>query len=125
MPFILGGSEMKIAIPYNEGRVNEHFGQSREFVIYTVTDGKISNKKVVGSEEFCHNHEGLAGLLRDEQVGVVIAGGIGRSMMIALQAMGLKTVTGATGDTARVAEDYAGGRLVTSNIEICSCGGEH
>jgi len=114
---------MKIAMPYNGGRVNEHFGQSREFVIYTVEGGKITDSKIINSQDLCHNHEGLAGLLRDERVEVVITGGIGYSMMAALQALGFKIVTGASGDTARVAVDYASDSLVTSNIDICGCGG--
>lgn len=117
---------MKIAMPYRGGRVNEHFGQSREFVIYTLEDGKIADSKIINSQDLCHNHDGLAGRLRDEGVEVVIAGGIGYSMLDALQAMGLKIVTGASGDAPKVAEDYARGSLVTGNIDICGCGGhEH
>ena len=117
---------MKIAMPYNEGRVNEHFGQSREFAIYLVEGGKIADSKIINSQDFCHNHEGLAGLLKDEGVEVVITGGIGYSMVSALQLQGFKIVTGASGDAARVAENFARGSLVTSNIDICGCGGnEH
>jgi predicted Fe-Mo cluster-binding NifX family protein len=114
---------MKIAMPYNGGRVNEHFGQSREFAIYAVEDGKITDSKIINGQDLCHNHEGLAGLLRDEGVEVVITGGIGHSMLDALQALGFKIVTGASGDAASVAEDYASGSLVTGNIDICGCGG--
>jgi predicted Fe-Mo cluster-binding NifX family protein len=113
---------MKIAMPYNGGRVNEHFGQSREFAIYTVEGGKITDSKIVNSQDLCHNHEGLAGILKDEGVETVIAGGIGQPMVVAFQAKGFKIITGASGDAARVAEDYASGSLVTSNIDICSCG---
>ncbi len=114
---------MKIAMPYDGGRVNEHFGQSREFAIFTVEGGKIADSKIVNSQDLCHNHEGLAGLLKDEGVEAVITGGIGYSMVAALQAQGFKIVTGASGDAAMVAEDYARGSLVTSNIDICGCGG--
>jgi predicted Fe-Mo cluster-binding NifX family protein len=112
---------MKIAIPYNEGRVNEHFGASREFVIYSIEDGKIADSKIINSQDLCHNHEGLAGLLRDEGVEVVITGGIGHPMMNAIQSLGFKIVTGASGDAAGVAVDYASGSLITGNIDICSC----
>ncbi len=114
---------MKIAMPYNGGQVNEHFGQSEAFVIYAVEGGKIADSKTINSQDLCHNHEGLAGFLKDEGVEVVITGGIGYSMMAALQTMGFKIVTGASGDAARVAEDYASGCLITNNIDICGCGG--
>lgn len=116
---------MKIAMPYDRGQINQHFGKSREFIIFDVVDGKITGSKVLNSFELCHNHEGLAGLLKNEGVEVVITGGVGHSMMAALQQMGFEIVTGASGDAARVAEDYVSGRLVTNNIAICGCGGEH
>ncbi|HUW65834.1 MAG TPA: NifB/NifX family molybdenum-iron cluster-binding protein, partial [Spirochaetia bacterium] len=100
------------------------FGKSREFVIYTVEGSKIADSRIINSQDFCHNHEGLAGILKNEGVEVVIAGGIGYHMLEALQALGFKIVTGASGDAAVVAEGYAGGSLVTSNIDICSCGHE-
>ena len=71
-------------MPYDGGRVNEHFGQSREFAIFTVEGGKIADSKIVNSQDLCHNHEGLAGLLKDEGVEAVITGGIGYSMVAAL-----------------------------------------
>ncbi len=117
---------MKIAMPYLNGQVNPHFGQSREFVIFDTDGNQVTGRKIINSQDFCHNHEGMAGLLKEEGVEVVIAGGIGYSMMAALQELGFKIITGASGDAARVAEDYLNGRLVTDNALICGCGGhEH
>jgi len=117
---------MKIAMPYDEGRVNPHFGTSREFVIFTINDGKVTGSRIIGSEDLCHNHDGLAGLLKDEGVEVVIAGGIGAGMVQALNSLGFKILTGASGDAALVARDYAQGNLVTGNIELCGCScGDH
>lgn len=116
---------MKIAIPYENGKVNPHFGQSREFVIFE-TDGKeIKGQKVIDGRSFCHNHEGLAGTLKAEGVEVVIAGGIGYGMVSALRGAGLKVVSGASGDARMVAEDYLNGTLVADG-SVCGCGGhEH
>lgn len=117
---------MKIAIPYDNGQVNPHFGKSREFIIFETDGGKITGKKIVSTQDLCHNHDGLAGLLKDEGVKVVITGGIGNSMVVALQHLGFTIVTGASGDASTVAEDYANGKLVTKDVEICGCGGgEH
>ncbi len=114
---------MKIAMPYDRGRVNQHFGQSREFAIFGMEGDRIVGTKIINSEDFCHNHEGLAGLLKAEEVEAIILGGIGHHMMVALQDLGFKIVTGASGDAAAVASDYARGSLITSDIDICSCGG--
>lgn len=116
--------KMKIAMPYDEGRVNPHFGTSREFAIYTMENGKIAGRKIVSSQDLAHNHEGLAGLLKREGVETVITGGIGNHMLQALYSLGFKVVTGASGEAAVVAVDYAAGDLVTANINICSCGHE-
>jgi len=116
---------MKIAMPYDQGRVNQHFGMSREFVIFSIDDGKVCDSKVIGSADLCHNHDGLAGLLKDEGVEVVIAGGIGGGMVQALNALGFRIVTGASGDAAAVARDFANGTLVTGDVELCGCGCDH
>jgi predicted Fe-Mo cluster-binding NifX family protein len=113
---------MKIAIPYKEGMVNPHFGQSREFIIFEAQEDQVVGSKIISNKDLCHNHEGLAGLLKSEGVDVVIPGGIGRPMIQALQAVGFEVITGATGDAAKVASDYLNGSLETANIGICGCG---
>ncbi|HBG22403.1 MAG: NifB/NifX family molybdenum-iron cluster-binding protein [Syntrophaceticus sp.] len=113
---------MKIAIPYKEGMVNPHFGQSKEFIIFEAEGNKVAGSKIVSNEDLCHNHEGLAGLLKSQGVDVVITGGIGQPMIKALQAMGFEVLTGASGEAAKVASDYLNGTLETANIGICGCG---
>lgn len=113
---------MKIAMPVANGKVNPHFGTSREFAILELENGKVVNKKVISAEGLQHNHGGLAGLIKNEGVDVAIVGGIGGHMLEALQAMGLKVVAGASGDITEVAEAYAAGTL-TTRPSICGCGG--
>jgi len=118
---------MKIAIPYNQGRVNEHFGISREFIIFNVENGKITGKQIISSGGRQHNHGGLANLFTSEGVEVVIAGGMGPPMAEALRSAGLNVITGAYGDAEKVVSDYLSGKLVTSPVG-CNhgCGGhEH
>ncbi|MDF9409813.1 MAG: Dinitrogenase iron-molybdenum cofactor [Pelotomaculum sp. PtaB.Bin013] len=107
---------MKIAMPYNRGRINEHFGISQEFVIFNVEEGKIGEKKIISSSDLQHNHGGLANLFIREGVGVIIAGGMGPPMADALRSVGLEVITGASGDAEKVTSDYLSGQLVTSSI---------
>lgn len=118
---------MKIAMPYNHGRINEHFGISQEFVIFNVEDGKIGRKHIISSGDLQHNHGGLADLFTMEGVKVVIAGGMGPPMVNALKLVGLEVITGASGDAEKVATDFLSGQLVTSSIGCDhACGGhEH
>ena len=70
---------MKIAMPYLDGKLNPHFGTSREFIVFDSEKGNITGKKII-TNEIMHNHGGLAQLLKAEGANVVIAGGIGRPM---------------------------------------------
>lgn len=112
---------MKLAMPYSEGRINEHFGMSREFVIFDLVEGKIAEKKIISNSGLQHNHSGIAGLFVSEGVEVVIAGGMGPPMANALRGIGLQVLTGASGEVEKVAADYLSGHLVTGS-EGCNHG---
>lgn len=114
---------MKIAMPYKDGRVNEHFGSSKEFVVVEAEQGAIKGKKVL-TNEILHDHGGLARMLAAESVDVIITGGIGQPMLEALQAAGFKVVTGASGEVDAVAGEFLSGRLVSRPVR-CNCGGHH
>lgn len=114
---------MKIAMPYLNGQVNPHFGSSREFIVFEAENGKITGKKILTNEAL-HNHGGLAGMLKSEGVDIIITGGIGQPMAMALQRTGLRVISGASGDAEKAATDFLSGRLVTMGGQ-CSCGGHH
>ncbi|WP_031515914.1 NifB/NifX family molybdenum-iron cluster-binding protein [Desulfofalx alkaliphila] len=115
---------MKIAMPIKEGKINPHFGTTREFAILQLEEGKVVDKKIISAEGLQHNHGGLAGLIKNEGVDVAIMGGIGGHMLEALQQMGVKVVNGAAGEVVEVAEAYAAGTLQTKPV-VCGCGGHH
>ena len=112
---------MKIAMPYLDGKLNPHFGTSREFIVFEAENDNITGKKII-TNEILHNHGGLAQLLKAEGASVVITGGIGRPMAQALQQTGFGVLTGASGDAEQVAKDFLKGTLVTGPSS-CSCGG--
>jgi len=109
---------MKIAVPNDRGRVNQHFGRSEEFVIMEMDGDTIKNRHTVSAAQLQHNHEGLAGLLKNEGVEAVILGGIGPYALQALQAQGFNVVTGISGDVDEVAREYARGNLVSREV-VC------
>ena len=41
---------MKIAIPYENGQVFQHFGHSAQFKLYTVEEGRITGAEVVSTD---------------------------------------------------------------------------
>lgn len=110
---------MKIALPHEYGYVNQHFGKSREFVIVEMDGGQMAAKKILSAEQLQHNHEGLAGLLKDEQVDIVIVGGIGAGALGPLKALGLQVVTGISGKIDEVVVNYVQGKLPSNSVASC------
>ncbi|WP_123053414.1 NifB/NifX family molybdenum-iron cluster-binding protein [Clostridium sp. JN-1] len=115
---------MKIALPSNGNVVNQHFGMSKSFEIVTVEDKKVTNVEEISSEEFQHQHEGLANLLSKHGVEVVIVGGIGQGAINGLKMNGLQVIRGASGEYMKVVEEYINGTLEDKNI-VCNHHGEH
>ena len=110
---------MKIAAPNDNGKINQHFGQSREFMVCEMEGQKVAGQKIISAESLQHNHGGLAKLLQDEGVEVVILGGIGPYALEALEQTGFKTITGAAGDIREAMEAYARGELVSRKV-VCN-----
>ncbi len=84
---------MKYAIPVNGGHLSPHFGQSTEFMLIdTNGNGQIIGKKTIST--IAHNCGGLPGLLADQGVKVVLAGGMGLGPRIAFEQSGIDVVLG-------------------------------
>ncbi len=115
---------MRIAIPNDNGQVNQHFGRSREFVILELEDRKVISQRTASAEALRHDHTGLAELLVTQAVDVVLAGGIGPFALAALEKKGFKVITGVEGELNTVAEKYAGGELVSRGA-VCDHHHDH
>ena len=86
---------MKIAVPYENGQVFQHFGHSGQFKIYDVEDGRIAAERIAvpaGS-----GHGALAGFLSELEVDTLICGGIGAGAQEALAQAGIRLYGGVTG----------------------------
>lgn len=73
---------MKLAIPYDNGQVFQHFGKTEAFKIYDIVDGKVGPSMVMSTNG--QGHGALAGLLRGLGISAVICGGIGPGAIEAL-----------------------------------------
>ena len=102
---------MKIAVTCENDQVFQHFGHTPEFAVFEVEEKNIVSEKRLPSGG--SGHGALAGLLADENVSVLICGGIGSGAINALQQAGIKVVGGADGNVRAVAEAYAAGKLHT------------
>ena len=115
---------MKIAVPNNESMVNQHFGMSKSFAIVTVENNKITNVEEVSSVQLQHEHEGLAKMLKQNGVEIVMTGGIGQGAIDGLKMNGLQVIRGVSGEYIKVIEEYINGKIEDKNIN-CNHHGEH
>ena len=66
---------MKIAMPYQDGVLLEHFGRAKEFIIYNVSDLDPVTSEVIAPEDL--SHAAVARALKEHGVDVVLCGSIG------------------------------------------------
>ena len=115
---------MKIAATYENGNIFQHFGRTETFKVYEVEDGKIVSSQVIGSNGI--GHGALAGLLADQDIKVLICGGLGGGALNALNEAGIEVCAGASGSADEAVESYLRGELVDSgaNCDHHHHGGE-
>ena len=103
---------MKIAVTYDNGNIFQHFGKTEFFKVYEIEDNKVISSEVIGSNGT--GHGALAGLLADQDVDVLICGGIGGGAQTALEEAGVEMCAGAQGDADQAVEAYLKGELVST-----------
>jgi len=108
---------MKIAVTYDNGNVFQHFGRTEQFKVYDIEDGKAVSSEVIGSNGI--GHGALAGLLADNEIKVLICGGLGGGAQTALASAGIEVVSGASGNTDEAVEAYLRGELKSTG-SICN-----
>lgn len=107
---------MKIAIPCENGEVNQHFGHAKEFTVYTIEDIKPIEKETVVFEDI--SHEAVAGALKARGVDLVICGNIGEGARSAVENAHMLLVAGVAGEA-----DAAVDRFLDGSLEIMEGGG--
>ena len=104
-----GKDQMRIAIPYDNGEIFQHFGRTEQFKVYDEMDGQIVLTAVVNTNGA--GHGALAGFLKMGGVDALICGGIGGGARNALAEAGIKLYPGVTGSADEAAAALAAGTL--------------
>jgi Mrp family chromosome partitioning ATPase/predicted Fe-Mo cluster-binding NifX family protein len=129
-PFLMKDNEtnnrtMKIAIPVENGRLNAHFGNSREFAIVEVD---ANAKTILHSETLPapkHEPGAFPRWLHSLGVQVIIAGGIGQRALTLFDQQGINVVAGQPNElSGKLVEAYLSGG-VTAKPEGCAHDHEH
>lgn len=109
---------MKIAVTYENGQVFQHFGHTEQFKVYEIEDHKVTDSKIVDTNG--SGHGALAGFLADEQVDVLICGGIGMGAIRALEEAGIRLIGGACGEADAQVAAFLNGDLVNDPSAKCN-----
>ena len=121
---------MKIAVPYSNGEVFQHFGHTENFKLYEIQDGQVVSGEIIATNG--SGHDALAGFLSGLSVNVLLCGGIGGGAQAALADAGIEICSGAQGDADAAVKAYLCGELKNEGVncdhhdhgeeEECGCG---
>ena len=122
---------MKIAVPYSDGEVFQHFGHTENFKLYEVESGLVVSSEIIDTNG--SGHEALANFLAGLSVSVLLCGGIGAGAQAALADAGIEICSGAQGDADAAVIAYLNGELTSAGVNCdhhhdhdsedgCGCG---
>lgn len=101
---------MKIAVPTQNGNVFQHFGQSKEFTLFNVEDHKIVDTKIIDTSD--SGHGALAVRLKENDVKMLICGGLGSGAIKALAESSIEVLPGVEGSAQEAVTKYINGEKI-------------
>lgn len=108
---------MVIALPTRDGNIDDHFGHCDHYTLITVDDDKkIIKSENMNSPEGCGCKSGIAPVLAERGVKVMLAGNIGQGAMNILSNAGIKVIRGCSGSIEKVTQDYLDGKVLDNAI---------
>ena len=115
---------MVIAVTYDNEFIFPHFGRSPYLAIYLIGENKqIVRKSIVSLEG--NGHMGIALILHDLDVDVLICGGIGLGAVNTLKEIGVEVYPGNEGNADEIVTKFLNGLLLKNDNPTCSCHEHH
>lgn len=108
---------MRIAVSVDtndnwESVVAHHFGRCPHFAIVDMEGNEVQSLEIIVNPYFAHHQPGqVPSFIHEQQVNVMLCGGMGRRAIEAFQNLGVQAFTGATGTVRTALETYLGGEL--------------
>ena len=104
--------------------IDDHFGHCESFTVFSINeDDNIISKEVIASTNGCGCKSGIASVLSDKGVEIMLAGNMGDGAMNVLASYGIAVYRGCHGNVQSVTEAFLKGELSDSG-ESCSHHGE-
>lgn len=104
-----GKNAMRIAVAYENGKIFQHFGHTKQFKLYDVENNKVTREQIVDTNG--QGHGALSGFLKASSADVLIGGGIGGGAQTALSEAGIKLFGGVSGNADEAVKAYLNGGL--------------
>ena len=104
----------KAVILLENGEIFQHFGHSEAFKVYEAENGEILSSRIIGSNGT--GHGALAELLAQQDIQVLICGGIGSGATAALSEAGVTVFSGAEGDADAAVQAFLRGELDNAGV---------
>lgn len=103
---------MKIAVPTNDKKVDEHFGHCQYYTIYTIDkQNHIVVQEQLEAPEGCGCKSDIASTLQAMGVKTMLAGNMGEGAKNVLEAKNIKVIRGCSGNVDDVVKDYLAGKI--------------
>lgn len=125
-------NKMRIAVTYENGNIFQHFGHAEAFKVYEIENGEVVAARIVESDGA--GHDALAGFLADQEIQVLICGGIGSGAQAALAENGILLYPGIEGSCDAAVDAFLAGALEQGGANCdhhhddeeggCHCGGD-
>ncbi len=107
---------MKIAVPTNNGNVDDHFGHCDHYTIFNVENGKVTSSEKLMSPQGCGCKSNIASTLKNMGVKLMLAGNMGEGAKNKLEGEGINVVRGCSGDVAELVNDWVDGMVSDSGV---------
>jgi predicted Fe-Mo cluster-binding NifX family protein len=105
---------MKIAVPTRDSRVDDHFGHCDHYTIFTIENRQIVSRESLPSPEGCGCKSGIAAVLKEMGVEVMLAGNMGEGAKNVLQKHDIAVIRGCKGDIETLVQSYLLGFILDS-----------
>lgn len=114
---------MKIAVTYANGEIFQHFGHTEIFKLYEIENNQVTGSRILLCEG--SGHGALASLLAENNVDILICGGIGGGAQNALASVGIRLFGGVSGNADEAVNALISGSLNYNPDVKCNHHGEH
>jgi predicted Fe-Mo cluster-binding NifX family protein len=110
---------MKIALPTKGNMIDDHFGQCENYTVFTIDENdEIAGIESIPSLTGCGCKSGIAALLQERGVEIMLAGNMGDGALNVLKAHGIAVFRGCSGDITEVTRAFLRGEMKDSG-ESC------